>query len=317
MSASVLYDEPGPRARRISRILSVVLGVGFAALIGGGVYQLWLGGAFYADRWDIFQDPQYWIGQRGLLVGLRNTLTTAAIASVLAVIIGLLFALGRSARTRWVRIPVTIVLEFFRGMPVLLMILFVLLAFRFGPIEAVIAALAVYNGAIIGEAIRTGVAALPKGQRESGLAIGLSPLRTFALVELPQGVRIMLPVIIAQLVVLLKDTALGYIVSAPELITIGRDLAEFYGAGQYALSTTLVLLGIYLALNLSLTWIAHRVAKWSSKPRTKGKRIDGTPTTGIPVSTRAIREQRQQPGQNPSADITRLPDAGSGSSGGS
>lgn len=316
MSASVLYDEPGPRARRLSRILSIVFAAAFLAGLGWAIYQLWLGGAFYADRWDIFFQPDYWTERRGLLLGLRNTLTTAAIASVLAIIIGLLFAIGRSARSRWVRIPVTIVLEFFRGMPVLLMILFVLLAMRFGPIESVIAALAVYNGAIIGEAIRTGVAALPKGQRESGLAIGLSPLRTLALIELPQGIRIMLPVIIAQLVVLLKDTALGYIVSAPELITIGRDLAEYYGAGQYALSTTFVLLGIYLAINLSLTWLAHRTAAWASRPRTKGKRPDGTPTRSIPVSTRAIRQQRQTPGQDPSADITRLPGAGSGSSGG-
>ncbi|MFA4841892.1 MAG: ABC transporter permease subunit, partial [Agrococcus sp.] len=178
MSASVLYDQPGPRARRLSRILSIVFAVAFAALIAGGVYQLWLGGAFYADRWDIFFNAEYWTARRGLLLGLRNTLMTAAIASVLAIIIGIAFAIGRSARSRWVRIPVTILLEFFRGMPVLLMILFVLLAMRFGPIESVIAALAVYNGAIIGEAIRTGVAALPKGQRESGLAIGLSPMRT-------------------------------------------------------------------------------------------------------------------------------------------
>ena len=304
MSASVLYDQPGPRARRLSRILSIVFAVAFAALIAGGVYQLWLGGAFYADRWDIFFNAEYWTARRGLLLGLRNTLMTAAIASVLAIIIGIAFAIGRSARSRWVRIPVTILLEFFRGMPVLLMILFVLLAMRFGPIESVIAALAVYNGAIIGEAIRTGVAALPKGQRESGLAIGLSPMRTLALIELPQGIRIMLPVIIAQLVVLLKDTALGYIVSAPELITIGRDLAEFYGAGQYALSTTFVLLGIYLALNLSLTWLAHRVSRWSARPRTRGKRPDGTPTTGIPLSTRAIRQQLQTPGPGGTTDAT-------------
>ncbi len=303
MSASVLYDEPGPKARRFSRMLSIVFAVVFAAVIGWAVYQLWLGGTFYADRWDIFLEPAYWTGARGLLFGLQTTLITAAIASVGAIALGLVFAVGRSARSRWVRIPVTIVLEFFRGMPVLLMILFVLLAMRLGPMISVIIALIVYNGAIIGEAIRTGVAALPKGQRESGLAIGLSPLRTLALIELPQAIRIMLPVIIAQLVVLLKDTALGYIVSSPELITIGRDLAEFYGAGQYALSTTFVLLAIYLALNLSLTWLAHRTAAWASRPRTKGKRPDGTPTTSIPVSTRAIRQQRQQPDQDPT-DLT-------------
>lgn len=289
MSASVLYDVPGPRARRISLILSIVIAALVAGLLGWSVYQLWLGGAFYQDRWDIFLDPQYWFGARGLMVGLRTTLLAFAAGSVIALLIGFLFAIGRSATKQWIRIPVTIILEFFRGMPVLLMILFVLIVAGTGPFWAVVIALGVYNGAIIGEAIRAGIASLPRGQREGGLSVGLSPMRTLMLIELPQAVRTMLPIIIAQLVVLLKDTALGYIVSSADLITIGRQLAQFYGAGQYALSTFFVLAGIYLALNLFLTWVAHFVARQVAKPRKGGKNLDGTPTQAVPLSTEAMR----------------------------
>lgn len=303
MSSNVLYDAPGPKAKRLSLILSIVFAIVFLALIGFGVYQLWLGGTFYQDRWDIFLEPSFWTGSTALLAGLRVTLSAFAVGSVLALVIGFAFALARASHTRWVRIPATIVLEFFRGMPVLLMILFILIVASTGPFWAVVIALGVYNGAIIGEAIRSGIASLPKGQRESGLAIGLGSFQTTVLIELPQAVRTMLPIIIAQLVVLLKDTALGYIVSSADLITIGRRLAQYYGAGQYMLSIFFVLLAIYLVLNLTLSWVARAVAARVSRPRRGGSNLDGTSTEAIPLATQTLRAQQGDPG----ADPTRLP----------
>lgn len=288
MSANVLYDAPGPKARRLSVILSVVFTVVFAGLIGLVLYQLWLGGTFYADRWDIFQDPQVW---SALGRGLTTTLTIALVAGALALVIGMVFALLRASKLAAVRIPATIVLEFFRGMPVLLMILFVLIVFQAEAYWAVVAALAVYNGAIIGEALRAGIAGLPKGQRESGLAIGLGSLQTTLLIEFPQAFRNMLPIIIAQLVVLLKDTALGYIVGSQDLIWWGRRMAEFFGAGQYALSMFFVLLASYLALNLSLSWFARFVSRQVAKPRKGGRNLDGTRTEPVQLSTQALRTQ--------------------------
>ncbi|WP_206446314.1 amino acid ABC transporter permease [Agrococcus sp. KRD186] len=294
MSGSVLFDAPGPNAIRRSRIMSIVFAVAAVAAVALAVYQLWLGGAFYQDRWDIFSDERLWFGARGLLFGLGTTLSIAGIAAVGAIVLGVVFSILRNAYSRWVRIPTTVVLEFFRGMPVLLMMLFILIVFASGAYWAVVWALIVYNGAIIGEALRAGMASLPKGQRESGLAIGLTPLRTTLEIELPQAFRIMLPIILAQLIVLLKDTSLGYIVGSEEMLRIGRQLVDFYDreGGPYALSMFFVMLAIYLAVNLSLSAIVRWLHKRVSRPRKGGPNLDGTKTEAIPVSTTAIRAQR-------------------------
>jgi glutamate transport system permease protein len=309
MSGSVLFDAPGPSAIRRSRILSIVFAVVAAVALALAVYQLWLGGAFYQNRWDIFQQPELWFGARGLLVGLGTTLSIAGIAAVGAIVLGVILSILRNALSPWVRIPVTVVLEFFRGMPVLLMMLFIFIVFSTGAYWAVVWALIVYNGAIIGEALRAGMKSLPKGQRESGLAIGLTPLRTTLEIELPQAFRIMLPIVLAQLIVLLKDTSLGYIVGSPELIRIGRQLVEFYDrqGGPYALSMFFVMLAIFLGINLTLSWLVRVLARRLQRPRRGGPNLDGTKTEAIPVSTQMLREIN-----DPQAEITRLPGAGSG-----
>ncbi|QTX04999.1 amino acid ABC transporter permease [Agromyces archimandritae] len=264
---SVLFDAPGPRARVFSRVLSVITGAAVIGLLfwmfitlnapreSGGIT---LPGMFDEARWDIFADPEVWsfIGQ-----GVINTLRAAAMAAVLAVALGVVFSLLRSAESRWVRIPTTVVIEFFRGMPVLLMMLFILLVFSTGEYWAVVAALAVYNGALIGEALRAGLAALPKGQREAGLSLGMRSLQSKLLVEFPQAFRQMLPIIVAQLVVLLKDTSLGYIVGYPELLRATlNNLSAFYG-NRYQFSFWLVTFVIYLAMNLLLSWLARWLAR--------------------------------------------------------
>jgi glutamate transport system permease protein len=125
----------------------------------------------------------------------------------------------------------------------------------------VVAGLALYNGAIIGEALRAGVRALPKGQREAGLSLGLTPLRTRLIIEFPQAFRSMTPIIIAQLVVLLKDSSLGYIVGLQEIVRYQRLSSEFFGNSQYAFSFFLITLGMFLIVNLSLSWLARRLAR--------------------------------------------------------
>ncbi|WP_306233559.1 amino acid ABC transporter permease [Agrococcus beijingensis] len=313
MSGSVLFDAPGPSAIRRSRILSIVFAVVAVVSLALAAYQLWLGGAFYQDRWDIFLQPATWIGARGLLVGLGTTLSIAGIAAAGALVLGVILSILRNALSPWVRIPVTVVLEFFRGMPVLLMMLFIFIVFSTGAYWAVVWALIVYNGAIIGEALRAGMKSLPKGQRESGLAIGLTPLRTTLAIELPQAFRIMLPIILAQFIVLLKDTSLGYIVGSPELIRIGRQLVDFYDrqGGPYALSMFFVMLAIYLAINLTLSWLVRVLARRLQRPRRGGGNLDGSATEAIQLPTQTIRQL-----QDPQAEITRIRGAGVGDGGG-
>ncbi|WGT47756.1 amino acid ABC transporter permease [Tessaracoccus lacteus] len=271
-TANVLYDAPGPKARRLSLISSIVS----AVVIGGGfIFLIWklgqprttvngatLTGLWDPSRWDIFLDSAVWQGLivRGLIMG---TLRAAALAAVLALLIGVVLCFARSAPWRWVRGVSAVVLEFFRGMPVLLMMLFILLALGTNGYTAVVAALAIYNGAIIGEALRAGINALPKGQREAGLSLGLTPFSTRILIEFPQAFRQMLPIIVAQLVVLLKDTSLAYVVAYPEILRISYQLKDYFGSTTYSFSIFLVVLAIYLAVNFSLSALARWIAKRS------------------------------------------------------
>ncbi|WP_396600217.1 amino acid ABC transporter permease [Frigoribacterium sp. R86507] len=283
MSTSVLYDAPGPKARRTSRIISVVGVVLVLALIAYLVYLLGRPrisangaespGVLDASRWDILGDLALW---RAIGRGWLATVQAAAVASVLAVVIGVLFSFLRTARSAWVRVPTTVVLEFFRGMPVLLMMLFILLVFSTGAFWAVVAALAVYNGALIGEALRAGIASLPRGQREAGLAIGLTPVRTRFAIEFPQAFRQMLPIILAQLVVLLKDTSLGYIVGYVELTRSGLTRLGTYYGSTYTFTLFAVVLVVYLATNLLLSWVVRIVDRRTGRRAVVAKRR-GTP----------------------------------------
>ncbi len=265
--ASVLYDAPGPKARARSRVISVVGVLAIAALLGWVIYRLAIpqvaaNGAetppiLDPTRWTPLAEPQVWTQ---MVKGVGATLGAAAVGMVGALVLAVLFAFGRLASSKLIRVPVAIVLEFFRGMPVLLMMLFILLVASTGAFIAVVIALIVYNGAILGEALRAGILSLNKGQREAGLSIGLTPTRTRLLIELPQAFTQMLPIIMAQLVVLLKDTSLGYIVGYYELLRTVKNLATFFG-NYYMFTFWLVGAVIYLAINLLVSWLGRRAAR--------------------------------------------------------
>ena len=277
--SSVLYDAPGPKARARSRVISVVgviiilagltwlvLALGAPKPSANGAIQP---GMWDPTRWDALLDVEVW---RTLGRGALATLTMAGVAAFFALILGVVFSFLSSADHAAIRVPTTVVLEFVRGMPVLLMMLFILLVFSTGSFWAGVAALSVYNGAIIGEALRAGINSLPRGQREAGLAIGLTPIATRFRIEFPQAFRQMLPIIIAQLVVLLKDTSLAFVVGYEELLRSGLyTMTNFFGQ-RYQFSFFLIVLAIYLAMNLSLSWLARVIARRSG-PKA-GKLVD-------------------------------------------
>jgi glutamate transport system permease protein len=275
---SVLYDVPGPRARRRSRILSVVTALVIVGLLAFALVQLGRAGQLDPERWLIFNDPLIW---QALLRGLVVVLQSAVTAAVLAILLGIVFSLLRQSELRAVRIPTTVVLEFFRGMPVLLMMLFIYLIFPIGAYWSVVAALTVYNGAIIGEALRSGMLALPKGQREAGLAIGLRPLQNRLIIEFPQAFRNMLPIIVAQLVVLIKDTALGTVVGQVGLVKEGELLAEYLGRSTYYFPLFVAMVVMYLVLNLSVSALARFLAR--RRNRSGSATGPGTDAGGAPV----------------------------------
>ncbi len=279
---SVLFDAPGPRAKRISSIVSIVTIIAVVALLVWGFTILnapresggiTLPGMFDGSRWNIFADSEVWkfIGQ-----GVLNTLRAAAVAAIGAIVLGVIFALLRSSSHKWISTPIALLQEFFRGMPVLLMMLFILLIASAAPFWAVVIALIVYNGTIIGEALRAGLVALPRGQREAALSVGMPPFQSRMLVEFPQAFRQMLPIIVAQLVVLLKDTSLGYIVGYQEIIrTMMTNLSTFYG-NRYLFSLFAVCLVIYLTINLSLSWFARWLARRTASGSKTGRKRGAT-----------------------------------------
>jgi glutamate transport system permease protein len=304
-SSSVLFDVPGPRSRRMSLISSIIAGVLILAGLAwialtlaapresGGIT---LPGYFDPSRWDILADPEVWsfIFFQGVLGTLRAALT----AAVFAIILGVILSLLRSSQIAWVRIPTTIVLEFLRGMPVLLMMLFILLVFSTDPFWAVVWALTLYNGALIGEALRAGLASLPRGQREAGLSLGMRPLQSKMLVEFPQAFRQMLPIIVAQLVVLLKDTSLGYIVGYTELLRVTmNNLSSFYG-NRYLFTFFVITLVLYLTMNLLLSWFARWLSRRTAS-KTSGKVLNPEDPNQAVLVAEANAAARQSQSQGP------------------
>jgi glutamate transport system permease protein len=269
MSMSAIYDAPGPIARRRARIASIVATALILALLAWVIYLLAsprvsangarTPGVFDASRVDILGDPAVW---QAVVGGLLGTLQMATVAAAGAMFIGILFSFARLSDAPWIRTPTAVVLEFFRGMPILLMMLFILLVLSTGPFWAGVLALAVYNGALIGEALRAGILSLPRGQREAGLSIGLTKFQTRMQIEFPQAFRQMLPVIIAQMVVLLKDTSLAYVVGYHELLRSVTNMQNFFG-NRYLFTLFAIVVVVYLSVNLLLSWLARYLARRS------------------------------------------------------
>ena len=276
--SSVLYDVPGPKARRVSLIGSIVGVVAIAGLLWWAISILAQQGIFEArtlgrlpDSRRLGADRQRHRRHAHRRGGRRGHRLPAGPASC---------ACMRISDVAWIRIPTRIVLEFLRGMPVVLMMFFVLLVFATGSFVAVVAGLVLYNSAIFAEIIRAGIQSLPKGQREAGLAIGLTSFASRRSIELPQAIRRMLPSLVAQLVVLLKDTSLGYIVSYEELLRKVQIMADFLGP-DYLFPVFFVAAAIYIAINFSVSRLAIWIEKRGSKKAAGG--VVHVPVAGIPV----------------------------------
>ena len=217
--ASVLYDLPGPNAIRRHRIAGGIGALGIAAILGLVLFRLGQEGQLSADTWEFLAVPETYVA---LWEGLLDTLQVAAVAIALALGLGTLLAVARLSDTRLVRWPAVVVVEFFRAVPLLLLILFIFLGFsaQIGRFWSLALALMLYNGSVLAEIFRAGILSVPRGQSEAGYAIGLRKAQVQRLVLVPQAVRIMLPAIISQSVVALKDSALGSIIAYGELARV-------------------------------------------------------------------------------------------------
>jgi glutamate transport system permease protein len=278
MTAPVLYDLPGPRTRTRIRIGTAVGGVLVLALVAFVLARLGGNGQLEPQRWSVLFDPNSGVPQ-ALGDALVATLKVAALGMVLATVLGMLLAVGRLSDHRWIRVPVTAVIEFFRAVPLLVVIFtlyFILPGFgiRLSPYAALVGGLTLYNMAVLAEIFRAGILSVDRGQPEAGYALGLSKSQVMVQVLLPQAVRRMLPVLVAQLVVLLKDSSLGFIIGYFELLRQARSLVEYFTprfGNEYTFQLYVAAGLIYILINVLLSQLAKLIERRTSRNTKAGQ----------------------------------------------
>lgn len=272
---TVLFDAPGPRALRRYRVIAGVGGALSLAVLAWVLLKLGEKGNLTGAKWSPFLESETWTEY--IVPGLIGTLKAAAISIVLAGVLGLLLGMGRLSQLAPVRWVSSVVVEFFRAVPVLLMMLFTFALYAtnnmFPPsqlsLAAVVTALTLYNGAVIAELVRAGVGGLPSGQREAGLSIGLTDSQTLRSILLPQALTAMLPALVGQLVVVLKDSALGYVITYEELLNKANQVGTSF---QNIVPAFLVVAVLFIVINYGLTRLAGLLEqRLNRRGRTSGR----------------------------------------------
>jgi glutamate transport system permease protein len=292
--SSVLYDVPGPRAIARNRVLGVLTILVVAAITGFFIWRLAATGQFTAEKWSAFTYTNVWIQ---IAEATGRTLAAFAAAAVGALILGFLLAIGRMSDHAWVRLPFGAIVEVLRAIPVLVFMFLLyyglpVIGVRMEPYWAVVIALVAYNGSVLAEVIRAGVESLPRGQREAGYAIGLRKAGVMRLVLLPQAIRAMMPVIIAQLVVTLKDTALGFIITYPELLFFARTIGSQATLDSPIVPATIIVAAIYIGLCLLLSLVANTVEKRLRRSAKTGRVANANQPTQEVTDTELIVAQK-------------------------
>ncbi|MFD6416720.1 amino acid ABC transporter permease [Streptomyces sp. NPDC060194] len=274
--SSVLYDAPGPRAKARNLVVSVV----FLLLLALAAYfvlsVLDEKGQLDWAKWRPFlAEPSTWTGY--LLPGLLNTLKAAGLSLLIALPLGAIFGIARLSDHSWVRLPAGAIVEFFRAIPVLVLMFFANefyarstdISSEARPLYAVVTGLVLYNASVLAEVVRAGILSLPKGQSEAAMAIGMRKSQIMMTILLPQAVTVMLPAIVSQLVVIVKDTALGGVMLGfTELLNARKTAAAFYAS---VIPSFVVVAVVFIALNFALT----SFASWLEKRLRRRKKSTG------------------------------------------
>ncbi|MFD3653548.1 amino acid ABC transporter permease [Streptomyces sp. NPDC058620] len=284
---SPLYDVPGPRAKRRNVLYTLLFLVALAVLLWWVYRSLDDKNQLEWAKWQpLLTDSRAW--STYILPGLQNTVVAASLAMVIALPLGALLGISRLSEHRWVRGTAGTIVEFFRAIPVLILMLFANAAFseftdispETRPLYAVVTGLVLYNASVLAEVVRAGILSLPRGQTDAAKAIGMRKGQTMLHVLLPQSVTAMLPALVSQLVVIVKDTALGgAMLGFSELLASVRPMSANYGANTIA-SFTLVAV-IFVVINFALTTFASRL---------EGRLRRGKKSTGAVVGAEAVEE---------------------------
>ena len=304
---ATLYDAPGPRAKRLTIIGSIVIGV--LVLVGAYflVYKpLDARGEFAMDKWSALIDPSdddFTALWGRIWDGFQATLLAAALAVVGSLVLGTLLAIARvwlksASRRKWVGFPPPVAMllrvlmvaldalsrvfvEVLRGLPVVITIVFVWLGLPSLGVELgnllwyLVLGLVLYNTVVIAEIVRSGMEGLPVGQREAAEAVGLSSGQTIRMILLPQAIRIMLPALISQLVVVLKDTSLGFIIGYEEVLRVTSQIVQIL---DNQIQMYIVVGAIYILVNYGLS----KLAGYVQRRRARGSKTRNLPPPAEP-----------------------------------
>ncbi|MDN3292720.1 amino acid ABC transporter permease [Streptomyces ficellus] len=284
MSASVLFDAPGPKAIVRNRVYAVLGTATILGLLAVMIVRLSEKGHLAPEMWDIFN---YAGIRQNIADAVLATLKAFGIAAVGSLVLGVLLAVARLSDHKPVRWLATGFIELFRSIPLLITIYAVWVGFLTDySMWALAVGLSVYNGCVQAEVLRAGVNSVPRGQREAAYALGMSKTQVMATVLMPQAVRAMLPTIISQLVVTLKDTSLGFIILYPELLQTARLIASNTQVnGMYPYVSTIVVIGaIYVAMCMALS----AFATWIEKRGRRAKTGIGTAAAAEPAAAGAV-----------------------------
>ena len=256
-----LYEQPGPKTRRKMLVGTALSLAALAALVAWILYRFWVTGQLAPKYWELFSWRTTW---RYLFAGLEGTFSVALTAAVLSLALGMVLMLGRISHIRPLSAACAVLTNILRGVPSLLFIYFFFFAMpnlgvKMPAFWMLCLPVTLAASGVLAEVFRAGVNAVPRGQTEAGLSIGLSPWKVKAKIVLPQAVRLVIPSLISQLVVVVKDTALAYVVSYPDLMQNAQVLRTNYDA---LVSTYLVVALIYIVINYLINklavYVSHR-----------------------------------------------------------
>lgn len=263
-----LYEEPGPKTRKYIAVGTVISLAALAVLVVCVVRQFYLTGQLDGKYWSFFMRATTW---KFLGKGLAGTLEAALAAGLVALVLGFLMMVGRISNSKILRGISTALVEFTRGVPTLLFVYFFFLVvpqmgIKLPAFWKIAAPVAISASGLVAEALRAGVNAVPKGQTEAALSLGMSGKSVFLKVVFPQAIRYVIPSLISELVIVVKDTTFAYVVNFPDLMQNARVLISNYDA---LLSVYLIVAIIYIIIN----YLLNRASVWAARRRNRSMAI--------------------------------------------
>lgn len=254
-----LYEPPGPKSRKVIGIATAVSLAVLAVLVVLIIRQFYITGQLNARYWSFFGRATTW---KFLGKGLLGTLEAAALAGIVTFAAGVCMMLGRISKYKAVRGISTAFIEFTRGVPTLLFIYFFFLVapqlgWKLSALWKIAAPVAISASGVVAEVLRSGVNAVPKGQREAALSLGMRDGTVFFKIVFPQALRYVVPALIAELVIVVKDTTFAYVVNFPDLMQNAKVLISNYDA---MLSVYLLVACIYILINYLINKISDLTA---------------------------------------------------------